>query len=129
MKPKTTKIIYWAVTILFCLAMLMSGVLELMQTEQSKEVMIHLGYPVYLNIILSVAKVLGVVALLQWKYQTIKEWAYAGFLIDFIGAGASMYFAGDGLLNALSVVIFIAVMFASYFLGKKVEKSSRAGRN
>src|SRR3989344_5463055 len=117
MKPKTIKIIYWAVTILFSLAMLFSGISEIMQTEQGKEVMKHLGYPVYVNTILGVAKILGVVALLQWKYKTIKEWAYAGFLIDFIGAGASMYFAGDGLLNAVSPVIFIAVMFVSYFLG------------
>ena len=127
MKPKTIKILYWAVTILFSLAMLMSGILEVMQTEQSVEVIRHLGYPAYVNTIIGVAKILGVIAILQWKFRTVKEWAYAGFTIDFIGAGASMYFAGDEILTALSPVIFIAVMFISYFLWKKTDKVQKKG--
>ena len=122
MKPKTIKILYWIVTILFSLFMLFSGVSEVMQTEQGKEIMKHLGYPMYVNTIIGVAKILGAIAILQTKFRTIKEWAYAGFTIDFVGAGASMYFAGDGILMALSPLIFLAVMFASYFLWKKVEK-------
>src|SRR3989338_3551310 len=123
MKPKTIRIIYWAFTILFCLGMLFSGVSELMQTPQSVEVLKHLGYPAYLNIILGIAKVLGVLAILQWKFKTIKEWAYAGFAIDFLGASASLYFAGDGILVALSTLPFFAVMFTSYFFWKKKERS------
>ncbi|MEK6839450.1 MAG: DoxX family protein [Nanoarchaeota archaeon] len=120
MRLRTTKILYWVITILFVAAMMMSGILELMQTEQSQEVMEHLGYPLYLNIILGVAKILGVLALLQPWFKTIKEWAYAGFTIDFIGAGLSMYLAGDSILNAASVLLFLVVMFTSYTLWKKV---------
>ena len=126
MKPKTIKIIYWVVTILFSLFMLYSGVSEAMQNEQAKEVMKHLGYPIYVNTIIGVAKILGALAILQWKFPTLKEWAYAGFTIDFIGAGASFYFAGDGILLALSPVIFLAVMFLTYFLWKKVEKMKKS---
>ena len=122
MKPKTIKIIYWIFTILFCLGMLFSGVSELMQNPQAVEVIKHLGYPVYLNIILGIAKILGVLAILQWKFKTVKEWAYAGFTIDFLGASASLYFAGDGILMALSTIPFFVVMFVSYFLWKKKEK-------
>ena len=121
MKPKTIKIIYWMVTILFSLFMLYSGIVEVMQNEQAKEVMKHLGYPIYVNTIIGVAKILGALAILQWKFRTLKEWAYAGFTIDFIGAGASLYFAGDGILMVLSTTIFLAVMFLSYFLWKKVD--------
>ena len=121
MKPKTIKIIYWIVTILFSLFMLFSGVSGIMQTGQSVEIMKHLGYPMYVNIIIGVAKILGAIAVLQTKFRTIKEWAYAGFTIDFIGAGASMFFAGDGILMALSIIPFLAVMFISYYLWKKVE--------
>ena len=96
-----------------------------MQTEQGKEVMKHLGYPVYVNTIIGVAKILGVIALLQWKFKTIKEWAYAGFTIDFIGAAASLYFAGDGILMALTTIPFFAVMFISYYLWKKVERMNK----
>ena len=84
--------------------------------------MVHLGYPMYLNIIMGIAKVLGVLALLQWKFKTIKEWAYAGFTIDFIGAGASMYFSGDGIMGVLTILPFLVVMFLSYWLWKKVGK-------
>ena len=127
MKPKTIKILYWIVTVLFSLFMLFSGVSEVMQTEQAKELMKHLGYPIYVNTIIGVAKILGAFSILQWKFRTIKEWAYAGFTIDFIGAGASMYFAGDGILMALSTTIFLAVMFISYFLWKKAEKMQKTG--
>ena len=121
MKPKTIKLLYWTFTILFCLAMLFSGISELTQNPKAVEVMKHLGYPAYLNTILGIAKVLGVVAILQWKFRTIKEWAYAGFTIDFLGASASLYFAGDGILMALSTIPFFVVMFASYYLWKKTE--------
>lgn len=121
MKPKTIKIFYWVVTILFSLSMLFSGITEVLQIEQAKEVMKHLGYPIYVNTIIGTAKILGVIAILQWKFKTIKEWAYAGFTIDIIGAAASMFFAGDGIFMALSTMPFLAVMFASYFLWKKVE--------
>ena len=122
MKPKTIKIIYWAVTVLFSLFMFFSGAVEIMQTEQAKEIMKHLGYPIYVNTIIGTAKILGAIAILQWKFRTIKEWAYAGFTIDIVGASASFYFTGDGIGTTLSPFIFLAAMFLSYFLWKKVEK-------
>ena len=120
MKPKTIKIIYWVSTILFVLANLFSGITSIMQTEPGVELMKGLGYASYVLVILGVAKVLGSIALLQDKYRTLKEWAYAGFTFDILGAGASIYFTGDGILAALSTLIFLAVMFISYFLWKKV---------
>ena len=101
MKPKTTKIWYWITTILFSLAILM-GVIP---SEQGKELMTHLGYPLYLMTILGIAKVLGVVAIVQQKYKTIKEWAYAGFTFDILGASASIYLAGDGIVAALTTQV------------------------
>ena len=127
MKPKIIKIIYWVVTILFSLFMLYSGFSEVTQIQQAQEIMKHLGYPIYVNTIIGAAKILGALAILQWKFRTLKEWAYAGFTIDFIGAGASLYFAGDGILMALSTTIFLAVMFISYFLWKKTEKIKKTG--
>ncbi|MEK6808529.1 MAG: DoxX family protein [Nanoarchaeota archaeon] len=121
MKPKTIKIIYWIITIIFSLFMLFSGVSEIMQTEQGKEAMKHLGYPIYVNTIIGVAKILGTLAILQRKIRTLKEWAYAGFTIDFIGASASIYFTGDGIVMALFPMIFLAVMFISYYLWKKLK--------
>ena len=122
MKPKTIKIIYWTVTILFCLANLFSGIAELFPNQQAFDAMTHLGYPAYLLTILGIAKILGSIAIVQTKFKTIKEWAYAGFSIDFIGAAASMYFSGDNPIMMLLPVVFFAVMFTSYYLWKKVEE-------
>lgn len=121
MKSKTIKISYWVVTGLFVLGMLQSGIVELIPTEGSKEVMNLLGYPMYLLTILGVAKILGAIALVQPKFRTIKEWAYAGFTIDFLGASASGIFVEGGIAIVVIPLVFWAVMLGSYFLWKKVE--------
>src|SRR3989338_4130233 len=124
MKQKTTKIIYWTVTILFALFMTLSGISEVMQTESAQQLMISLGYPIYLNLILGVAKLLGVFAILQTKFKTIKEWAYAGFTFDLLGASTSFVLVGESnVMGILFPLIFLAVMFYSYFLFKKVDKN------
>jgi DoxX-like protein len=62
-----------------------------------RETLTHLGYPGYLLVILGAAKLLGSAALLQTRVPTLREWAYAGFMIDLIGAVASHAFTGDPL--------------------------------
>ncbi len=122
MKAKTVKIIYWSVTILFASFMLFSGISELMGTEQGNKVVLDLGYPLYINLILGVAKILGVIAILQTKFRTIKEWAYAGFTFDIAGASASFALNGGGAGDVLFPLPILAVMFVSYFLWKKVDR-------
>ncbi len=117
MKPKTLKITYWTVTILFSLLMLFSAVVELMQTKQANESLVHLGYPTYVNLILGVAKLAGIIAIIQWKFPTVKEWAYAGFTIDFLGAAASLFLSGDGIM-VLSTLPFFLLLFISYLFQK-----------
>jgi len=126
MKPKTIKIFYWTTTILFSLFFLMDGVMGMIRIEQGKEIMIHLGYPVYVMTILGVAKFTGALAILQGRFKTLKEWAYAGFTFHFIGASASRAFASDSLGLIISPLIFMALMFLSYFLWKKVEQAKAA---
>lgn len=120
MKPKTTKILYWSVTILFCLANLFSGIAELFPNQQALDVMNLLGYPAYFLIILGVAKILGSIAIIQTKFKTMKEWAYAGFTIDYLSAAASFYFVNRDAFGMLIPLVFLVVMFASYFFWKKM---------
>ena len=121
MKPKTLTILYWSVTLLFCLPNFLSGVLELFPHQQSFDVMKQLGYPVYFLTIIGIAKILGSVALVQTKFNTIKEWAYAGFTIDFLSASASFYFVQGDTFAILFPLIFLGIMFLSYFLWRTVE--------
>ena len=90
-----------------------------MGVASANEVLTKLGYPLYLNIILGTAKVLGVIVLLQPKWNTIKEWVYAGFAIDFIGAAASMGLNGDGVVPVISILPFLIILLSSYALWKK----------
>jgi hypothetical protein len=122
MSARTIKISYWILTIIFALFMVFSGVVELMQTESAQKGIVDLGYPVYFNYIIGVAKLLGVVAILQSRFKTIKEWAYAGFTFDIVGAGASLLLVGGGIMSLLFVVPFLAVLFGSYVLWKKLEE-------
>lgn len=99
--------------------MLFGGVTNLMRTDSSVEIIKHLNYPIYLLTILGVAKILGAVAILQNKFRTLKEWTYAGFAIDILGASASSYFSNDPPLPIIMPLFFLVVMFISYYLWKK----------
>ena len=119
MKRKAVKTTYWIVTILFALLMLMDGIGGITRQQAGIEVMQHLGYPVYSLSIFGMAKILGALAIFQNKFATLKEWAYAGFTINFIGAMLSRIYAGDGIAEILFPLIPITILFLSYFLWKE----------
>ena len=118
MKQKTIAVWYWITTLVFAAGMLFSGISELIGTEAGNAVLLALGYPLYLNIILGIAKILGVIALIVPGFKIIKEWAYAGFTFDFVGAALSFALNGDALSAVLSPLPFLIIMFISYALWK-----------
>ena len=122
MKTKTIKTFYWIVTSIFCLANLGSGISGFFPNKQGLDVMIQLGYPAYLLIIIGIAKILGSVAVIQTKFKTIKEWAYAGFTIDYIGASTSFIFVNGEIFAIILPIIFLTVLFASYISWKKLNQ-------
>lgn len=122
MKPKTIKIVYWTLTIIFSLLFLMDGFGGVTRQKEGQEVLQHLGYPIYALTIFGVAKLLGVVALVQDKYKTIKEWAFAGFTFNFIGAFMSRAFVGDGAGETIFPLIVLAVFMVLYFYWKKYQQ-------
>ncbi len=103
--------------------MLMDGIGGITKQEAGQEVMRHLGYPIYAMVIFGVAKILGVIAILQTKYNTIKEWAYAGFIINCIGAFASRAAVGDKGLELIFPLIILAITLVSYLVWKRFELS------
>ena len=107
--------IFWAVTVLFAAFMLFSAYGGVYSADGAKA-FADLGYPAYFAVIISVAKVLGAIALLVRRYPTLTEWAYAGFTFDLIGAAWSMVAAGGGWGSALVVLPFALVLLASYRL-------------
>ena len=126
MKPKTLKTVYWTLTIIFGIAMIADGIAGFFDTEAGREAMEMLGYPMYLSKIVGTAKILGAIALLQTKWITIKEWAYAGFTINFIGASASWAFSGGTFMFIAFPWIFLAILLIDYALWKKIGSSKAA---
>ena len=107
---------YWSATGLFCAVLLFSGVGHLTRIEMIREGMTHLGYPVYVMTILGIAKLLGVAALLIPGKPLLKEWAYAGFTFNLLGATVSHLFAGDPFSETVRPAVLLLVGAASYFL-------------
>jgi uncharacterized membrane protein YwaF len=121
MNAKTIKIIYWALTILFALAMLGDAYGGISKQEAGQEVMRHLGYPIYIMVITGVFKLFGAIAILQNKFKIIKEWAFAGFAINFIGAFASRAAVGDGAGLLIMPLVILVIMFILYYFWKKYQ--------
>jgi hypothetical protein len=121
---KTLKVSYWTATILFAILLVMDGLGGVMQAAAGKEALQHLGYPIYLLPIAGVAKLLAALAILQTKFRTIKEWAFAGFAITCFGAFFSRAAVGDGAALLIFPVVFLAMMFVPYYLWKKYDPAS-----
>ncbi|MBC7466675.1 MAG: DoxX family protein [Bdellovibrio sp.] len=117
---KRNKIIYWVVTLLLMVPGAGGGVVELFTSgpESVALTLVALGYPLYIMKILGIAKVLGGVAILSGKSPRLKEWAYAGFTFDFLGATASHTLAGDSA-HAIFPFGFFVVLMVSYALWYK----------
>jgi hypothetical protein len=83
---KKVNILHWVFTGLFGALMLSSAIPNMLSSSEWVAIITQLGYPTYILPFLGVAKFLGVVAILVPGFPRLKEWAYAGFTFDLIGA-------------------------------------------
>lgn len=116
---KKTNIIYWTSTGLFAAFMLMSGIQNLMVTPEWIALIKMIGYPAYLIPFLGVAKCLGVLALLIPGYPRLREWAYAGFFFDIVGATYSVIMTEGVQLPQTFMLVLLIVMGISYIYHHK----------
>jgi DoxX-like protein len=79
-------------------------------------VLLDLGYPAYLASILGVAKLLATAVILAPRLPRLKEWAYAGIVINMVGAAASHLAVRDGLDNLIAPLSFAAIALTSWAL-------------
>lgn len=117
---KKQKITYQILLGLFVLLMLMDGIAGTMQLEDGKKAFDQLGYPHYLMTIVGVSKILGVIGLLQPKSRTLKEWAFAGFTFNFLGASASWALAGGPVAFAFIPLVTLMILLVIYWLWKRI---------
>jgi NADH:ubiquinone oxidoreductase subunit 5 (subunit L)/multisubunit Na+/H+ antiporter MnhA subunit len=119
MSSKTITITYWVLTILLVALSLFDAVGGLTHEVHGVQGVTHLGYPVYLLDINGVAKIIGALCLIQTKYKTIKEWAYAGYFISFICAAWSHAAVGDAVPQIIMPVVIMGIFLLSYYFWKK----------
>jgi len=99
--------------------MLGSGLVYLAGIPKIVEMITALGYPAYILKILGTAKVLGSLTILAGRFPRIKEWAYAGFTFNLLGAFASHTFHGDPIGHRIPPLVVLGLMMASYRYWKK----------
>jgi len=107
-------------TVLFSIPMVFGGIAELVRAPQALEVMKAIGFPLYMLTFLGVAKLLGVVAIATNRYPRLKEWAYAGFTFDLLGA-AFCHASNGQAAAAVSPLVIGAVGAISYGLWRRTE--------
>jgi len=126
---KIRNIAYWATTGLVAAAFAFGGIVDVGRGPQVVEGMKHLGYPLYVALILGIWKVLGAVAIVAPGLPRLKEWAYAGMFFDLTGAAASHAFSGDGAANISTPLAMLAFVVASCALrppGRRLTASQAA---
>lgn len=117
---KRITLIYWIVTGLFAAFMIFSSISNVTLAPEAVALLSgRLGYPEYIIPFLGVAKILGAIAILVPSFRRIKEWAYAGLFFDLVGAFFSLLKVEGPQPSVFFMLIFIGLLFASYFLWHK----------
>ena len=113
-KSQSVTIAYWSVTGLFCLWIAITTYAQL-TVPQVAEANRQLGFPsACFRVELSWAKILGIALLLMPVPAGIKEWAYAGFGIDFVSAFIAHVSVGQGPDHYVWALVAIVLLLVSY---------------
>jgi hypothetical protein len=120
---KKYTIIFWITTILIFIT---QGPMELLmfRTPESLAGIAHLGYPLYFLNMLVFFKVLGALVLVIPAVPSrVKEWAYAGFMIDFLAAAISMIAVDGFTAGVIAPTIAIIILILSYVSYHKIHST------
>jgi DoxX-like family len=96
---------------------------------------VHLGFPPYFKAELTIAKILGVLALVIPAVPVkVKEFAYAGFAITLVSAAIAHFGRGDArnlsVLYVVDPLVFFGLLAVSYYYFEKsrsLQAGARAG--
>ena len=122
---KKVNVFYWVFT---GLIFLLDGVLPALtfNSQLARQSVAHLGYPDYFLIMLTCYKVAGALVLILPMFKgTVKQWAYAGFALNFVSAAISATVV-DGIGHAGFALFALAVLAASYYCYNRRNKRMAA---
>ena len=119
---KLKMIAYWTTTTLIALETFAGGILDLTHGRAGvfsvpgvDNVLLSLGYPVYVLAILGIWKIPGAITLVAPGLLRLKEWAYAGIVFELSGAAASHAFSGHRQ-EVIAPLVLLGVALASWAL-------------
>jgi uncharacterized membrane protein len=118
MQSATKSAVYWIATVILSLELLVGGVADILRAQWATAIMVHLGYPLYMMLIIGTWKVLGAVAIAVPLTTTAREWAYAGVFFEITGALASHLLNHDPLSTIGSPIAFTLITLLSWRLWK-----------
>ena len=120
---KTTKILYWVFTVLLVALMLFSAIGSFIPNPEGAAFAKQFAYPTYIFKFLAIAKILGVIAILVPGNPRLKEWAYAGFTFDMLGAMYSFYANGTfpAVTWAPMLILGLVLVAGSYICYHKLK--------
>ncbi len=110
-------IVYWVSTAIVCAVMVFSAINFNLKNPVGPMTgaFVHLGYPDYFRIELTIAKALGVLALLiPGLPRQVKGFAYAGFAITLISASIAHFSSGDSAMFVVDPLLFLGALAVSY---------------
>jgi uncharacterized membrane protein YhdT len=107
---------YWLVTVLVTFELTAGAVWDFLHIEYVRVMLAHLGYPLYLAIILGAYRIPGALALVAPGVPRLKEWAYAGCFFNYTGAAASHMLAGDRAEQLIAPLVLAALTLISWRL-------------
>ncbi len=115
---KKDKIIYWASTGIIVAMMLMSGFMYFTNPEVVTGFKM-MGFPDYFRVELGTAKLIGALVLIIPQIPTrVKEWAYAGFGINFISAAITHVAINDVKGITMPIVLIVLLIVSNIYLHK-----------
>ena len=107
---------YWMITALVAGECIVGGTMDLFRLPPFYPMLIQLGYPGYLATILGVAKLAAAAVLLAPGLRRLKEWAYAGVVINMVGAAVSQVAAHQPAGNVVPPAAFTGLAVLSWAL-------------
>jgi uncharacterized membrane protein YphA (DoxX/SURF4 family) len=108
-----SKIAYWTLILLLGIAFIGMGASNYFQPGTMDVDIAKSGYPPHFFKLLGVWQVLGGLVILVPRLPRLKEWAYAGILINLIAAAHHHYVSGDNLATIAAPLIILSIAATS----------------
>ena len=114
---------YWIATVMIAGETLAGGAMDVVHGRSMVvtgtpvlDVVTSLGYPAYVLTIIGIWKLLGGATIMAPRLPRLKEWAYAGIVIELTAAAASLSVRGYGAGDIATPLLLAALATASWAL-------------